>query len=96
MEKTEEKKERFVFKDLGDELLIYDSQSDNAHFLNGTAKLVFELIQKNCSFDEIEEEIRKATSTGRPFGSIGFIEHVERVLGRQLKPKKGGRPKKAK
>ncbi|OGL39675.1 MAG: hypothetical protein A3C43_03315 [Candidatus Schekmanbacteria bacterium RIFCSPHIGHO2_02_FULL_38_11] len=59
MEKTEEKKERFVFKDLGDELLIYDSQSDNAHFLNGTAKLVFELIQKNCSFDEIEEEIRK-------------------------------------
>lgn len=59
MKKTEEKKERFIFKDLGEELLVYDSLSDNAHFLNGTAKLVFELLQKKYSNDQIEQEIRK-------------------------------------
>ena len=42
-----------------DELLIYDSKSDCAHFLNGTAKLVFQLLQKNHSIEEIEKEIRK-------------------------------------
>ena len=42
-----------------------------------------------------EEETRKATSTGRPLGDIRFIEGLEEKLGRPLKPKKGGRPKKA-
>lgn len=44
----------------------------------------------------MENEIRKATSTGRPLGCIKFIEHLEGVLERQLKPAKGGRPKKIK
>jgi len=59
MKKNPEKKERFIYKDLGDELLIYDSISDNAHFLNGTAKLIFELLRENYSTEEIEKEIRK-------------------------------------
>lgn len=43
-----------------------------------------------------EEEIRKATSAGRPLGNLRFIEGLERTLGRRLKPKKGGRPKNTK
>lgn len=42
-----------------------------------------------------EEDVRKATSTGRPLGDTRFIEGLEEKLGRPLKPKKGGRPKKA-
>ena len=38
--------------------------------------------------------IRKATSTGRPLGGIEFIEKIGKLLGRDLKLKKGGRPKK--
>ena len=58
MKKPEEKKERFIYKDLGEELLIYDELSDKAHFLNGTAKEIFLLLQKNYSHEEIEKGIR--------------------------------------
>ena len=40
-----------------------------------------------------EEEIRKVTSSGRPFGDVAFIENLEYVLRRRLKPGKGGRPR---
>lgn len=42
------------------------------------------------------ERIRKNTSTGRPLGDIKFVERVEDILGKALKPKKGGRPRKIK
>lgn len=41
-----------------------------------------------------DDEIRKATSTGRPLGSLGFTEKLEKELQRYLRPKKGGRPRK--
>ena len=43
---------------------------------------------------EINAAIRRATSTGRPLGSEVFIKKLERILNRDLSPKKGGRPKK--
>jgi len=43
---------------------------------------------------EIEASIRKATSTGRPLGSGRFIKKLERILERNILPKKAGRPKK--
>ncbi len=43
--------------------------------------------------DEIPA-IRRATYTGRPFGSAAFIEEVGRRLGRRLDRQKGGRPRK--
>jgi putative transposase len=43
---------------------------------------------------EMDEEIRKATRTGRPFGSEGFINMLEFRLKRVLKPKGVGRPPK--
>lgn len=45
---------------------------------------------------EIEKSIRNATTTGRPLGSVSFIQLLERKLGRSLLPKKAGRPKKKK
>ena len=41
-----------------------------------------------------DDEIRRATKTGRPLGSISFIEMLEGLLKRGLKPKKAGRTKK--
>ena len=43
---------------------------------------------------EIEASIKKATSTGRPLGSGRFIKILERILERDILPKKAGRPKK--
>ena len=44
-----------------------------------------------------EEELRDLRShgrTGRPLGSSTFLEHLESIAGRVLKPQKGGRPSK--
>ena len=43
---------------------------------------------------EVEQAIRRATSTGRPLGSEGFIKRIEKKLSRQLLPGKVGRPSK--
>jgi putative transposase len=43
---------------------------------------------------DMETFIRKATSTGRPLGTERFIKRLEKVLWRDLSPKKAGRPKK--
>ncbi len=43
--------------------------------------------------EDINATIRRATSTGRPLGSDGFIKKLEKILGRDIFPKKGGRPR---
>ena len=40
------------------------------------------------------EELRKYARTGRPLGNEEFLERLEGLVARLLKPKKGGRPKK--
>jgi putative transposase len=44
--------------------------------------------------DGMDDAIRKATRTGRPFGSEAFIERLEFHLNQLLKPQKVGRPRK--
>jgi len=44
----------------------------------------------------IDASIRRSTSTGRPLGSERFIKKLEKILGRDIFPKKGGRPKRKK
>ncbi len=44
--------------------------------------------------DGMDEALRKATRTGRPFGSAGFVEMLESRMNQTLKPKKVGRPRK--
>ena len=43
---------------------------------------------------EMDSAIRKATSTGRPFGTESFIDEIEFLVNRPLRPKKPGRPRK--
>ncbi len=40
-------------------------------------------------------ELRRHEATGRPLGGDGFVERLERALGRLLRPGKPGRKKKA-
>ena len=42
----------------------------------------------------LDPQIRKATGTGRPFGSENFVDLMEIRLGKTLKPQKVGRPRK--
>ena len=45
---------------------------------------------------EMNASIRLATSTGRPLGNDMFIKKLEKILGRDIFPKKAGRPKRKK
>ncbi|HBY62490.1 MAG TPA: transposase [Solibacterales bacterium] len=38
-------------------------------------------------------EIRRATYSGRPYGSEQYVRQLEQTLGRRLMPSKGGRPR---
>ena len=69
-----------------------DLLSDESRFNEKEIKSYREFLRENAK--EINVTIRCATSTGRPLGSEGFIERLERILKRDLFPKKGGRPKK--
>ncbi len=40
------------------------------------------------------EELRKHVRTGRPLGDEAFLDRLEGLVERVLKPKKAGRPKK--
>ncbi len=46
------------------------------------------------SDEETDNAIRQATRTGRPLGSVEFIEELEYQLKQSLRPKKPGRPRK--
>lgn len=69
-----------------------DVLSKESWFNEKEIKSYREFIRKDAK--EINATIRCATSTGRPLGSEGFIKKLERILKRNLFPKKGGRPKK--
>jgi len=44
--------------------------------------------------EEAERELlRRHQRTGRPLGGEGFIDEVERIVGRVLRPHKPGRPR---
>lgn len=42
---------------------------------------------------ELEDMIRKKTHSGQPAGGAGFVERLERLTGRNLRPRKVGRPR---
>ena len=69
-----------------------DVISDEGRFSGKEIKSYREFISKDAK--EMNESIRRATSTGRPLGRDGFMRKLERILDRDLFPKKGGRPKK--
>ena len=49
---------------------------------------------KSVLREEELEELRGHGRTGRPLGDDAFLERLEGLVGRVLKPQKAGRPKK--
>jgi putative transposase len=68
-----------------------DLLSDESRFNEKEIKSYSEFLRGDDK--EINGAIRRATSTGRPLGSERFIKKLEGILGRDIFPKKGGRPK---
>lgn len=50
----------------------------------------------NLSSDEEVDVIHRHERTGRPLGKNGFVENLEKLLGRRLRPQKPSPKKKAK
>jgi putative transposase len=57
--------------------------------------ILAEAIPENAGAGDEILAIRRATYTGRPFGSDAFVEELGRRLGRRLDRQKGGRPRKS-
>ncbi len=55
----------------------------------------WDLYVKADTFGEAEAQVRRNTYTGRPAGSEQFIQEAERILGRKLASRSGGRPSKS-
>ncbi len=54
------------------------------------------LYEETDDEDKAYERIRQQTHTGRPCGSSRFLDQLEHLLKRTMRPKKGGRPRKVK
>lgn len=44
--------------------------------------------------EAVTSALRRNTHTGRPLGDAGFLDHIERLIGRVVHPRKAGRPRK--
>ncbi|HXV76093.1 MAG TPA: PqqD family protein [Candidatus Polarisedimenticolaceae bacterium] len=76
------KTDRFMFKDLGDEFLLYDPQGEQIHVLNGTAREVLLLCDGRRSIVELVAalverfEVDEATAE-RDVGEL--LEHLSEL-----------------
>jgi putative transposase len=83
----------------------YPWSSASAHVGAGTDNLLSKrwpseqlLAQWRAMLSDVDDDpktdaMRLSTRTGRPLGSEAFVEMVERMIGRTVRPKKGGRPR---
>ena len=51
--------QQIIAKELDSELMLYDTEQDEVHVLNPTARLVYDLYKKGRTLTEIEQEMRK-------------------------------------
>lgn len=70
-----------------------DVQLSSTSWLNPSERVAYSefVMDEN---DEMDEAIRKATRTGRPFGSENFVDMLEIQLHQTLRPRRAGRPRK--
>jgi hypothetical protein len=74
--------DRLVVERLGDELLIYDLDADQAHHLNPAAAVLFELCDGRTTVGELAA--RAAARLDQPFTEATAGEAVEQLAGRGL------------
>jgi putative transposase len=69
---------------------------DMAHWRQSDTRARWqEVLRAGVDDEALQERIRSATMTGRPFGSEEFTEELELAGHRRLRPKPPGRPRKA-
>jgi putative transposase len=52
-----------------------------------------ETLRLGVDEEALQERLRSATRTGRPFGSEEFLEEIQRRTSRALRPRQAGRPR---
>lgn len=65
-------------RELESELILYDTEQDDVHVLNATAKLIYKLHEEGKGTTEIEEEVRKSFQFEEEQDVHG---HVQRCIG---------------
>jgi hypothetical protein len=56
-------KNNITVQDLGDEVILYDSERENVHVLNHTAQIIWKLCNGNNSIEDIENHLLKEFSS---------------------------------
>lgn len=51
---------KIIPKEVGSDLMLYDTEQDEVHVLNTTARLVYDFYKKGRSLTEIEQEVQKS------------------------------------
>lgn len=65
------------------------------HLADETAIADWSVWLRERASDAAVDELRRHTRTGRPLGNESFVSRLELLSGRILRPKPGGRPRKA-
>jgi len=74
--------EKVLAKELDNELMLYDSETDNVHVLNPTARHIYEEYRKGKALHEIEQSLRKSF---RISGSTDISADIESYLSEMKK-----------
>ncbi len=78
-------KKEIVEQEAGDDLVLYDTERDSVHILNGTAKWVYRLHASGLSPEEIERSILEQCRPGEDRDVLADIRQcLEDLRGRGL------------
>jgi hypothetical protein len=77
------RKPGILFKDIGNERLLYSVEGKEIHALNPTAKLIWELCDGGHSCEDMEQAIRAKFAVHDKHDVIGDIKKTLEVLGRK-------------
>jgi len=48
-----------IKKDLGNELMLYDTDSDELHVFNSSARMIYQMLEQGKTDEEIKTELKK-------------------------------------
>lgn len=72
-----ENNKKIICKPVDEELMLYDESTGKIHFLNNTAKIIWEAFQAGKGVEEIEELIRKQFDSCE---SVDLRKHIVDTL----------------
>ena len=84
---------RLVIPGLPHHVTQRGNRRQQTFFNDGDYAAYVELMAEWCREEELRD-LRDHARTGRPLGTASFLDRLESVVGRVLRPQKGGRPSK--